>query len=463
MKNLSIKLGILFFIIIFSLITSLLFYLHRGIADTRAEEEIEALQTRGNSHRSVLEKHFKEDTIGHVVLMESESRTDVVITNQRGEVILASKPIEQFEKYVPLPGQQIPREGQVIENNWKTEPYIATISPIYLHNELMGYVFMFENTESVHLLMNSLNEHFFLAGILSVIFTLIIIIFLSKGITKPLITMKEATYQISKGNFSVSFPKASKDELGELAKSIESLATELNYLKQQRSEFLASISHELRTPLTYIKGYTDIVRKRNLSEEDQKKYLTIISEETNRLSSLIKELFDLAKMDQNTFLIHKQNLDLQPFLKKMSQKLTPALTAKNIHFTLDCQPEIHLMADPIKLDQILINLLDNAIKYSADGAKIELKAWKVKGLIHLTIEDNGKGIPEKDLPFIFNRFYRVDKSRTRTLGGTGLGLAIVQELVHAHDAEISVTSKEDAGTKFELLFKEKANEDDIIN
>ncbi|WP_019153734.1 HAMP domain-containing sensor histidine kinase [Robertmurraya massiliosenegalensis] len=463
MKNLSIKLGILFFVIIFSLITSLLFYLHKGIADIRAEEEIEALQARGNSHRSVLEKHFNEDTIDHVVLMESESRTDVVITNQSGEIIQASKEIEQFEKYIPLPEQQISREGQVIENNWKTEPYIATISPIYLQNKLMGYIFMFENTKSVHLLMNSLNEHFLLAGILSVIFTFIIIIFLSKGITKPLITMKEATYQISKGNFSVSFPKASKDELGDLAKSIESLATELNYLKQQRSEFLASISHELRTPLTYIKGYTDIVRKRNLSEEEQKKYLTIISDETNRLSSLIKELFELAKMDQNTFLIHKQNLELFPFLEKIVQKLTPALTEKNIHFTLECEPRINLMADPTKLEQIIINLLDNAIKYSTDGAKIELKAWKGKGLIHLTIEDSGKGIPEKDLPFIFNRFYRIDKSRTRSLGGTGLGLAIVQELVHAHDAEISVTSKEGVGTKFELLFKEKTNEDNLIN
>lgn len=287
-----------------------------------------ALQARGNSHRAVLENHFAEDIIDHVILMESESSTDVVITDEKGTVIRFSDPIDNFEKYLPAPGQKIPREGQVIEDDWKRERYIATVSPIYIHNHLMGYVYMFENTESVHLMMKSLNEHFFLAGVLSIIFTVIIIVFLSKGITKPLLTMKEATYQISKGNFSVSFPKTSKDELGDLARSIEALAAELNYLKQQRSEFLSSISHELRTPLTYIKGYTDIVRKRNLNEEEQQKYLTIISDETNRLSNLVKELFNLAKMDQNSFVIQKERLDLQPLLEKVSQKLTPALTEK---------------------------------------------------------------------------------------------------------------------------------------
>ena len=147
---------------------------------------------------------------------------------------------------------------------------------------------MFQDTESVRTLIKRLNEHFLISGWISVIFTFIIIIFLSKGITKPLIKMKEATVQISKGNFSVSLPNTTDDELGDLARSIELLATDLNYLKQERNEFLASISHELRTPLTYIKGYADIVRKRNLSKEENEKYLTIIVEETNRLTQFNK-------------------------------------------------------------------------------------------------------------------------------------------------------------------------------
>jgi signal transduction histidine kinase len=433
--------------------TFMFFFLHNGITETRVEEELQALQARGNSHRAILENYFNHDTIDHVVLMESESTTDVVIVNHVGEIMGSSSPSDTLKKYLKIPAASIPREGKILEGDWEEEPYISTISPVYEHEELKGYVIMFENTDSVHSLMKSLNDHFILAGSISVLFTLIIIIFLTKGITKPLIHMKEATYQISKGKFSVSLPKTSDDELGDLAKSIEVLATDLNYLKQQRSEFLASISHELRTPLTYIKGYTDIVRKRDLNDEDRKKYLNIISDETNRLSRLIKELFDLAKMDQNSFDIQKERINLNLFFDRLEQKLAPAFQDKKRRIHFECEENLFLIADPLRLEQILINLLDNARKYSPEGSVINIKAWKYKNTVHITVEDNGKGIPEKDIPYIFNRFYRVDKSRTRSLGGTGLGLAIVQELIHAHEGEISVKSIEGKGTRFELIFK----------
>ncbi|MFC0417810.1 ATP-binding protein [Cytobacillus solani] len=453
MKKLSIKLGILFFLIIFGLITVMFFFLHMGIAESRVEEELKALQARGNSHRAILEKHFDKETIDHVVLMESESMTDVIITNKNGKVLNSSSEIASLKKYLKIPSSPITAEGQIVEDNWKDEPYIATISPVEVNGQLTAYVFMFENTASVHSLIQGLNEHFLLAGWISVCLTIIIIIFLSKGITKPLLKMKEATSQLSKGQFSVSLPIASDDELGDLAKSIELLARDLNYLKQERNEFLASISHELRTPLTYIKGYADIVQKRKLPDEVREKYLNIIVEETNRLSVLIKELFDLAKIDQNSFAIQKERIDLRPFFTKMEQKLSLAFQEKGINFTLQCPQKIFIQADPLRLEQIILNLLDNSIKYSQAGADIKLKAWQHKKSIHISIQDNGKGIPEKEIPLIFNRFYRVEKSRTRSLGGTGLGLAIVKELVQAHGAEILVKSKENAGTEVELIFK----------
>ncbi|MBP3041589.1 HAMP domain-containing protein [Bacillaceae bacterium Marseille-Q3522] len=453
MKKLSVKLGILFFLIILGLITFLFFFLHEGIVNSRVEEELNALQTRGNSHRAILEKHFDEETINHVVLMESESNTDVIITDKDGNVLGSSADHNLFKTYIQKPLSTVPRNGKIVEGNWEKERYIATVSPVQMVGQMSGYVYMFQNTASVHSLIQRLNEHFLLAGWISVFFTVIIIIFLSKGITKPLIKMKEATAQISKGNFSVSLPKTNDDELGDLAKSIELLATDLNYVTQERNEFLASISHELRTPLTYIKGYTDILRKRNLAEDEREKYLTIIVEETNRLSDLIKELFELAKMDKNSFSIQTEELDLTAFFLKIKQKFAPAFQEKQIRFHVSCEANLFLKADPLRLEQIIFNLVDNARKYVQTNGQIDLKAWKNKHSIHISVRDNGKGIPEKDLPYIFNRFYRVDKSRTRTLGGTGLGLAIVKELVHAHGAEIFVKSKENVGTEFEIIFK----------
>ena len=454
MNKLSVKLGILFFVVIFGLITFMFFFLHTEIVDSRIEQELQTLKSRGNSHKAILEKQFDDEMINHVVLMESESNTDVIITNESGKILDSSAPIHNFKRYIEAPLTPIPHDGQVLEEKWDQEPYIATISPIQIDHKVSGYVYMFQDTASVRTLIHSLNEHFLIAGWISVIFTVVIIFFLSRGITKPLIKMKEATSQISKGNFSVSLPHRSDDELGDLAKSIELLATDLNYLKKERSEFLASISHELRTPLTYIKGYADIFKKRNLSKEEQDKYLSIIVDESDRLAKLIKELFELAKIDQNTFIIEKELINLNEFFTKMDQKFSPIFHENDMEFKISCQLNLMLKADSLRLEQIFMNLLDNAMKYSERSSTIALTAWKQKKEIHIVIKDNGKGIPEKDLPYIFNRFYRVDKSRTRSLGGTGLGLAIIKELVFAHGGDIIVRSKEHVGTEFELIFKE---------
>ncbi|MBN8202796.1 sensor histidine kinase [Bacillus sp. NTK034] len=453
MTKLSIKLGIVFFLIIFSLEIFMFFFLHSALVDSRIEEEFISLQARGNAHRDILEKHFDTDTISHVTLMESEANTDVVITDINGKILGSSVRSSDVEDHINSSDSDIPRDGEFVDNNWKEGKFISTVSPIDLDGKVSGKVFMFQETESVHTLIERINKHFILTGLIAVFLTLTVIIFLSKGLVKPLIKMKEATSKISKGDFTVSLPKNRNDELGDLADSISQLASDLNYLKLERNDFLASISHELRTPLTYIKGYADIVHKRNLSIEDRYKYLKIIHEETNRLSDLIKDLFDLAKMDKNSFIIQKKAIDLTDFIANIEQKFSPAFHDKKMEFEVICPEGVYIMADPIRLEQIIFNLLDNAIKYSPSGSKTILTVNSKKQGVNIKVRDNGKGIPEEDLPYILNRFYRVDKSRTRSLGGTGLGLAIVKELVLAHGGTIFVKSKEGIGTEFELVFK----------
>ncbi|MBT2690915.1 HAMP domain-containing histidine kinase [Bacillus sp. ISL-47] len=453
MKNLSLKLGLLFFLILFGLETFTFFFLHSTLVESRVEEELIALQTRGNSHRAILERHFDNDTISHVALMESEANTDVVITNINKNILGSSVRSSSIQEYIDRPIPTIPREGQTIGDNWTDEDYISTVSPIEQEGQLIGHVYMFQDTAWIQSLISRLNEQFLLAGFIAVIFTITIIIFLSKALAKPLIKMKEATSQISKGDFSVSLPKTGNDELGDLAKSIQLLANDLSYLKEERSEFLSSISHELRTPLTYIKGYADIVQKRNLTAEERNQYLSIILEETNRLSDMVKNLFDLAKIDKNSFDIHKTPIDLNDFMRKIEAKFTPAFMDKRMILVVNCPEAIQLNADASRLEQIIFNLLDNSIKYSSPDGKTAITVSRHKKNINIRIKDNGKGIPEHELPYIFNRFYRVDKSRTRALGGTGLGLAIVKELIHAHGGTITVKSKENIGTEFEMVFK----------
>ncbi|MFJ8461389.1 ATP-binding protein [Lysinibacillus xylanilyticus] len=454
MKKLSFKLGIIFFITLFCIETFMMLFLHASLTNSRVEEELTSLQARGNSHRTILERNFDKETLAHVVLMESKENTDVVITDKTGKILAASHPHPEIQAYIKNSEDNVPYNGKVLQGNWQEENYISTISPIQKQQTTIGYVFMFQNTDSIHALMERLNRHFLIVGIISGVVTIAVIIVLSRKLAFPLVQMKEATLKMSKGDFTVALSTNGKDELSDLSNAIQLLSDDLHHLREERKEFLSSIAHELRTPLTFIKGYTDILYKRDLTERDRQKYLGIIIEETNRLSRLIKDLFDLAKMDENSFVIDKESLHLDKFLANIETKLSPAFQEKQIHFFVQCEEGLTLMADSARLEQIILNLLNNALTYCSSGDSTSIIVKRHSRFLQISIKDTGKGIPKKDLPYIFERFYRVEKSRTRALGGSGLGLAIVKELVHAHGGEVTVFSEENKGTTFELLFKE---------
>lgn len=447
MDRISLKIGVVFFITILFVEGILFYYLHSSIIHSRIDEELASLQTRGNNHRDILETSYLEETIRHITSMESRTETHVLITDKNGDIVSSSVPVDStITKIIERAPRNVARDGLILEDDWQDKKYIASVSPL----EGNGAVFMFKNTQRVQGLIAKLNKHFWLAGVLLLTSMAVITLFLSRFITKPVIKMNEATLKIRKGDYSVALPRLGNDELGELGESIQVLADDLNYIKKQRNEFLASISHELRTPLTYIKGYADIAGKEGTAPEDRTRYLQIIHEEATKLSGLIKGLFDLAKMDENTFTINKEKFELCAFLREFHTKIEPSFIDKKITLNFLCSGEVYIEADPIRFEQIIINLLDNARKYSEAGSTTTIEVFEKDGNIHLLVKDEGKGIPEEDVPWIFDRFYRVDKSRSKALGGSGLGLAIVKELVEAHGGKITCTSQLNAGTTFEI-------------
>ncbi|WML59169.1 HAMP domain-containing sensor histidine kinase [Neobacillus sp. PS2-9] len=452
MNKISFKIGLLFFLAIFLLETISMFFLHNNIIHSRVHEELSALQTRGNNHREVLEASFHDETNRHIAMMEAQTDTQVILTKPDGSIYMSSNKVtDEMKQILRNTPKKIPHEGLILEDNWKNATYIASISPVVIDQQINGYVYMFQNTQKIKDLISGLNQHFLLAGLLSLLFMMIIIVFLTRVVTHPLIQMSEVTKRISKGDLSVSLPKLGKDEIGELGESIKVLASDLEILKNERNEFLASISHELRTPLTYIKGYADIARRKETNEQDRKHYLDIIHEESLKLSNLVKELFNLAKMDENTFSIEKEEVHLRPYFQGIIEKVSPALKEHHMNLFLDCPDDLYLSIDPIRFEQVILNLLDNARKYSEPHTKIRLGAKQISGKIHIRVQDEGKGIPVEDLPRIFERFYRVDKSRTRALGGSGLGLAIVKQLIEAHGGTVEVTSSPNEGTTFDII------------
>ncbi|MED1113255.1 HAMP domain-containing sensor histidine kinase [Bacillus paramycoides] len=449
MKRISIQLGF-YFLIVTLLIESVLFVLlYYSLVNARVNEEMTALLKRGNSHRDVLEKYFDRQTISHVALMESEAETTVVITNANKEVLAKSNELDKtIKKHIAEMNTSTDHNGSIIENHWKTSNYICTVSPIVVNGKLEGYVYMFLGTTSIEEMINGLTKQFIIAGIVTFLLTVVTIFLLSRLLTKPLLHMKHATEKMSKGDLSVSLTTTRNDEIGELADSIQTLANDLHYMKTERSEFLASVAHELRTPLTYVRGYADIALKESTAPEQRLRYLSIIKDESDYITNLVQDLFLLAQMEQHNFSIQVKEVYLHAFLTRITEKINVMYGEKQIRVVFTCPPSLLVKLDEQRFEQVMVNILNNAYRHSKEHSPINISVTEEHKRISIKIEDEGEGIPQEDLPHIFDRFYRIDKARSRATGGTGLGLSIVKEIVELHGGNITVTSEVGHGSCF---------------
>ena len=451
MNRISIKLAAYFFIAVLIMETSLIFYLHQNIIHARIDEEYSRLLANGSNHRDVLEDNYSDMTLKHIALMEVGER-EVVITDNQG--IIASSHHENssiIKQYSSLLRNLDLTEDRILVSDWKESAYIISAHPYQVDSSNTGYVVMFQSTRSIKQLVNKQNLHFGLAGGASVVVLFIIYAILSKFLTRPLIRMKEATEKLSKGEFDVSLPLVGNDELGELSGSIQKLASDLERLKTERKEFLASISHELSTPLTYLIGYSKVAMRQGLDTDERQHYLAIIAEESNRMKDLVKNLLDLAKMDETTFIVSKKSFWIRPFIEDLHRLVGPSYKLKKLRLNLKCNEDFEIHADPLRLEQIVLNLLDNASKYSVENSTVTVEVYRKEGKSVISVTDVGIGIPPEDIQFIFEKLYRVEKSRSRNSGGSGIGLAIVKELVEAHAGSIQVESSLGIGSTFTVI------------
>lgn len=451
MNIISIKLATYFFVTVLIMESLLMLYLHQTIVHSRVNEEFSHLVSRGSNHRDALEDSYSENTMRHISLMEYNGAKQVAITDEDFNLLTSSE--EDWTTLVELISRFSNRkfnEDQIIQKNWKEEKYIISLHPYTVNGKQTGYVILFQSTKDLQLLVNKLNFHFILAGLASMISLCIVYLILSKYLTRPLIRMKEATEKLSVGEFNVTLPKQGNDELGDLSNAIQKLASDLERVKKDRMEFLASISHELHTPLTYLSGYSKVAMRSELNDEERKKYLSIIDEESLRMTKLVKNLFDMAKMDDNNFSVSKQSIQVLPFFFHLYEKVLPSFNMKGIELEMDCKEDFEILADPLRLEQIVLNLLDNALKYSSEGTTTTLAIAQKNYKTVISVIDQGIGIHENDFAYIFDKLFRVEKSRSRDYGGSGLGLSIVKELVEAHDGTIEVQSTLGKGSKFSI-------------
>lgn len=270
---------------------------------------------------------------------------------------------------------------------------------------------------------------------------------LSRRIIHPLTRMERITQRFAAGDWAARVPPSDIPELHQLGHSFNRMASELERGEQQRRDLVSDLSHELRTPLTIVRGYLEALSDEKLPAAPAT-YERLIRE-TQRLQRLVEDLQELSKLEAGYLPIQRQTLDLQPLVQQVTQRFhDQRLDAKNPQIVLDIAPDLPpVEADPMRTEQILVNLLGNALQYT-DTGKITIKAWHQDEQVWIAVDDTGIGIADADLPHVFERFWRADRSRNRGSGGTGIGLAICKRLVELQGGQISVTSQINHGSTF---------------
>lgn len=302
-------------------------------------------------------------------------------------------------------------------------------------------------------LMNDRN--YILLGILiAIIAALEVIFFVLISIhtyVRPIQKINEASKKLTTGEYDTRVNLKFVDrEIKNLSLNMNNIANEFESLEQMRKSFVANASHELRSPLTSMQGFLQAMLDGTIEDSDKNKYLEIVLSETKRLSSLINSMLDLSRLESGKNPLSLNRFDINVLVKQVTHQFTPNLARKNIHLDTDFVRESsYVFADRDKITQVLINLIDNAIKYSPINSRILVTTHIHGRKIYVTVKDKGYGISKKDQMMIWDRFYMTDKARTPAKGkGTGLGLSIVKKIIDEHKEVIWVESNKGAGATF---------------
>jgi signal transduction histidine kinase len=444
-RYISVKLGMVIILLVISILVPLSLSIHQFFVRFYIDQTVSTLMTHGKYVEKMIRgKELADPSIKNAAFFKLMG-SDLVLLDDRYRVVLNTG--------VPMlkPGDTLEEEFSTLLNQDQEFHHQMdewTVVGIPVKESKVRSILLYAPKQPITDAVNEIERMILLSGFGAVLLTIGLTWLLSRRLVNPLLAMKEAAQILSKGDFKVKIPVNGKDEIAQLGEAINHLANDLHRLQTSRKEFLSNVSHELRTPLSYVKGYSQALDEGMLkTEEDHKKYIKVIRQEADRLARLVDDLFDLTQMDEGQLRLSEEQVDLDEIVRKMIQTVDPRAQAKNI--TLHYQkndPLLTIEGDYGRLSQVLFNLLDNAIRHTPEEGEIAVTTRVQNDHVKLVVQDSGSGIPEKELPYVWERFYRVDKSRARQLGGTGLGLAIVKQIVEGHQGSIALESKEEVGT-----------------
>ena len=330
-----------------------------------------------------------------------------------------------------------------------TNPFTETKGILYAVKKDNDNIFIYSNLKNTSNFINIFQNQIVYFIILIILCSVFISFFLANKITKPIREITNKSKNIGKGKYDTKFPKNGILEIDELSETLEEVQKELGKSDEVKRDLMANVSHDLKTPLTLIKSYAEMIK--DISYKDPKKmneHLDIIMDESDRLTILVNDILELSKVQNEEYLYNYEEYDLVKEIKKIIKKYDVINTKEKYKFILELPKKAIIKADPEKINQVIYNLLNNAINYTGKDKIVKIRVTKEEADYLVEIIDTGKGIKKEELPFIWDKYYKNDKNHQRNVVSTGLGLSIVKEILNKHNFEYGVKSEINKGSTF---------------
>lgn len=406
-----------------------------------ANDQNEHLRTAGALNTTEL-KHFCEVINLQILVLNEEYR---IIYDS--DVLLLGKTVQDFNPQ-DKPHSYMVGNFYNLFNQDMICAY-APITPLNLESGHPAYLVLAQNLQQAR----DEAQHYLPAAYLVYLFVILMsffpLVMIYRWVLKPIGKISEGAQEYAEGNLSHRIRYYSDDELGYLSASLNDMAEQIQSTDETQRNFIANVAHDFRSPLTSIKGYLEAMVDGVISPENQDKYMNIIIGETERLANLTQSMLSLNSLDDARLGLELSSFDIVAQIRSVCDTFEVICQRRGLHFDLIfSSPVIMVRADFGRINQVLHNLIDNAIKFSHEQSLIRIRVREVRDKASISVKDFGQGIPKEDLGKIWTRFYKGDRSRGKDKRGTGLGLSIIREIMRAHGESIDVTSTPGSGTEF---------------
>ena len=381
-------------------------------------------------------------------------KADITVVNAAGNVFSATdKGFRVTENYASrvLSGELVRGVGSRRSESIHSSYVIGV--PMMQSGQVIGGIFYFFPLGLGGSALEKFSQTLFISLIVAMLLSLILIYFEARHISKPLKEINTAALEIASGKFDKRVQVTSRDEVAQLSSSFNYMADSLAHLEEMRQSFVSDISHELRTPMTSISGFVEGILDGTIPKEKEQEYLEIVRDESTRLAKLTSEMFEMTKMNSPEYKLSVQKFDVNEVIRRCIIGAEEKLSAKNLEVSVDFKNETeNVLADPDAIKRVIINLLDNAVKFSYPENAVEIRVAEKGKKVLIDFVNYGTGIAKEDIPHIFDRFYKSDKSRSKDKTGAGLGLSFVKNILNLHSQTITVTSEPCYDDKMKTVF-----------